>query len=99
MNYALSTARGVSSLTSTIIPELLFQNINIFGYNIFESLKNEKLIGIEEINGQKCYQIDGNHLLNGTIKMWIAKDDFLIRKIETDKKVSNFRVKSTSTIL
>lgn len=92
----LSAARGVSSLTSTQIPELLFSlNYSILGVNIFESLTNEKLIGLEEISGQKCYRIDGNKIKEGTISIWISKDDFLIRKIEIDQKVSNFRVKST----
>ncbi len=90
----LLAAVGVSSLTSTIIPMLLLPNTT-FHSSIFTQLKDEKLIDVEDINGNQCYRIDGNYLTSGTIKIWISKDDFLIRKIEIDKKVKDFRVKST----
>ena len=95
LDSPLAAAAGVSSLTSTIIPILLLTNTT-FRSSIFTLLKDEKLIGIEEVNRNQCYRIDGNYIMEGnTIKIWIAKDDFLIRKIEIDKKVKDFSVKST----
>jgi hypothetical protein len=50
----------------------------------------------EDVNGNYCYKIVGNYFKGeGTLKIWIAGKDFLIRKIEIDQKVKDFRVKST----
>jgi len=95
LSIPLNSARGVSSLTSTLIPELLFPNNKISGKNIFKSIADTKLASIEEINGNSCYKIVGQGKLGETIEIWISKKDFLILKIEIDKKVKDFNVKSS----
>lgn len=90
----LSSAGGVSSRTSIQIPELLFPNNDILGESIFLSTKNAQLDTDETINGTLCHKIKGSGF-EGNIIIWIAKNSYLIKRVETDQKVNNFRVKST----
>lgn len=90
----LSSAGGVSSRTSIQIPELLLTNHNILGESIFLSTKNPQLDSDETINGVLCFKIKGSDA-QGDVTIWISKADFLIKKVMSDQKVSNFRVKST----
>ena len=93
LEKSLNAQRGVSSLTSTIIPELLFSFNNAY-INTFYSMIDPALIANEDINGNQCYKIAGSLKSGGTIKIWIATGDLFIRKIETDNKVKDFRVKT-----
>ncbi|GAB2622625.1 hypothetical protein GCM10027035_18040 [Emticicia sediminis] len=91
----LSAARGVSSQTSTYIPELLYPNKNILGVSIFKNLTNQTLQTSENVNGSSCFKISGQELDGSEITIWISKSNFLIKKIITDRKVKDFKVKST----
>lgn len=98
LDSQLSAAKGVSSLTSTLITELLFPKNKILGEPILSSIKDAKNDGIDDVNGLRCYKISGNEVPEGKISLWISKTDFLIRKLLIDKKVQKFRVKSTYDI-
>lgn len=91
--FSLYAQKGVSSSTSTLIPELLYAFNNTYG-NVFHTIKDPALQSTEDVNGKLCFKIVGNLKTEGTIKIWIAEEDYLIRKIETDHPVKEFRVKT-----
>ena len=94
LDKLLSSAGGVSSRTSIQIPGLLLTNHKLLGESIFLSTKNAQLDTDETVNGILCHKIKGSGF-GGSVMIWIAKDSYLIKRVESDQKVSNFRVKST----
>lgn len=94
LDQFLSSARGVSSRSSTIIPQLLFPINQILGPIIFSNTQNFQLAPDEMVRGALCFKISGNGP-EGNTTLWIAKDNYLIKKIELESKGSKMRVKST----
>ncbi len=83
---ALLTAKGVSTLTSYIIPALLLSNI--YGnQDIYHTVAFFALEGAEDVNGVDCYKISATSVQYSKFTVWIGKKDFLMRKMETDKNV------------
>lgn len=90
---ALYAALGVSSNTSVIVPELLMQ-ADFEGRNYYRQLKSYVFDGIEQVNGNDCYKIKcGAH---GSAIVWIAKKDYLIRKIETEYTLDPAKIEAKS---
>jgi hypothetical protein len=82
---ALGAALGVSGGTSFMVPQLLLP-ADFKNQNLYSTLTKPVLAATQPVNGKDCYKITGtNHY--GQITLWIAKTDFLIRKIETSKVV------------
>jgi hypothetical protein len=88
MNLALAGASGVSARTAYFIPGLLLTKDLKEKANIYHTLiKQPVLLGYEAIKGIDCYKIKGTDNRGETI-IWIAKKDFLIRKVETETKIN-----------
>ena len=81
MPRALGAALGVSGGTSMIVPELLLTS-DFKKNNLFRTLTKRTIVAEEKVNGKDCYKITGT-TLRGPMTIWIAKKDFLIRKIQT----------------
>lgn len=85
ISHALYTAAGVSSSTSTLIPALLMR-VDFKGQNFYRQLKTHTLEGEEQINGVACYKIKGNGVYGASV-IWIAKKDYLIRRLDLENTV------------
>jgi len=94
LNVPLAAATGVSSTSSILIPKLLLTK-EVSAKSIFETIVEPKYIRKELINGTSCFVIGAKGKLDEDIQIWIGDKDFLLRKVMTDKKVKNFRVKAT----
>lgn len=96
---AMAGATGISSGAAIMITNLLMPGvIKARHQNIFRSISDAKLESSEVINGRSCYKIMGKENpedKDGYVRIWISKDDYLIRKIETDRNVMDFRVKTS----
>jgi hypothetical protein len=82
MPRALGAALGVSGGTSMIVPELLLTS-DFKNNNLFRTITKREVAAEEQVNGKDCYKITGTNL-RGPVTIWIAKKDFLIRKIEME---------------
>lgn len=85
---ALNTARGVSTLASTMIPKFLFAKSGILGLNIFNEMRDRILLQEEIINNVLCYKLSGSYK-TGTAVIWIGQKDFLIHKVDIDQTIKN----------
>ncbi|MDB5159243.1 MAG: hypothetical protein JWR50_3950 [Mucilaginibacter sp.] len=94
ISNAIAAAAGVSSSTSTIIPELLMPN-DFKMRNCFQLLKTYTLAGVEPVNGKACFKIKGDGAF-GITAIWVGKKDFLIMKIETEKVIDPAKVEANS---
>lgn len=87
INLALAGATGVSSRTSAIIPDLLLTKN--FKQNFYSTLSSPHLNGSEKVGMADCYKISGLEMSSlNPVTVWIGKNDLLIRKIETDRKIT-----------
>ncbi|MEJ6980677.1 hypothetical protein WG906_09470 [Pedobacter sp. P351] len=86
-SMAIASMTGVSSGAATLIPRLLFPKKLSPGRNIYNSFVPDSS-GFEMVNGLPCYKISGKDRLEGKITVWVAKSDFLIRKVENDRIVN-----------
>jgi hypothetical protein len=82
---ALAGAAGVSSGTTYFIPSLLLTN-DFKKTNLYQKVFSPELKESEEINGVDCYQVKCVYIKKN-LTVWIAKKDFLIRKIETESTI------------
>jgi|688.fasta_scaffold439466_2 hypothetical protein len=57
-------------------------------YRTILDLENTKLLGSEEIDGNKCFVLDGIWISSKEIRLWIAEGDFAILKIEKQNAVT-----------
>ena len=78
LRLAVAGATGVSRGSSHHIPRLLSPNIGGF---CLVDLGDPKLLGEEVFEGVRCHHIQGKHPGGGTYRLFIGKDDFLIRRI------------------
>jgi hypothetical protein len=83
-SMAIASMTGVSSGVATIVPRLLFPKQLSPGRNIFNSFVPDSS-GSEFVNGLPCYKITGKDKQKDKVTVWVAKSDFLIRKVETDR--------------
>lgn len=81
LGSALGGAAGVSSSTSYIVPRFLLP-ADFGNTNFYELQKHIALAGSEKVNGVDCFKIKSEWGMGPTI-IWIAKQDYLIRKIES----------------
>jgi hypothetical protein len=87
INLALAGATGISSGTAAIIPNLLLTKD--FQYNFYTSFTSQTINVSEKVGIIDCHKISGVVMSRvGPVTVWIGKKDFLIRKIETDYKIS-----------
>jgi hypothetical protein len=87
LKLALVLAAGVSLRTSVIIPSLLLSEDSL--YNFFSTFTSLQLNGIEKVGVIDCYKISClEKERSNSLVVWIGKNDFLIRKLETESKIS-----------
>ncbi len=91
----LAASTGVSSSTSILIPKLLLRTKILGKANIFHNMQNPILTSTETVNGFVCYKISEADTMNKILSVWIDKEKLLIRKVETDNVVKDFRVRTT----
>lgn len=92
---AMAGSVGISKSASIMITNFLMPGAaGTYSKSIFKRLIEPKLAASEVINGNTCYKITGSDN-RGSVVIWISQKDFLIRKVETDHPVSNFKVKTT----
>jgi len=93
----LATALGVSARSSTMIPALLLTVDFGEKTNLYHTIKTPVLVADEVVNGVTCYKVAGTERDGQSkITIWIAKTDFLIRKIETDVVVDPAKARATA---
>lgn len=85
LSSAVAAAAGVSSLTSVIVPKLLFPE-EVKAPNFFTGITGE-LVQSETLNGQICHVISGVNKNGDKVMIWINRNDFLLRKVVIDKEV------------
>jgi len=98
-SLAMAGGTGISSGSAIMIPNLLMPDaIKTKARNLFHRISDIKLEPSEVINGSPCYKLTGKENVmdkDGYLMIWISKKDYLIRKIETDRKINDFRVRTT----
>ncbi len=82
MSNALAGATSASGASSAIVPKLLL-SVEFKKNNFYSMIRKLVLAGQEQVNGKDCYKITGTNT-RGSVIIWIAKKDFLIRKIEAE---------------
>lgn len=86
-SMAIASLIGVSSGVASLVPRLLFPKQLSPGRNIYQSFVPDSS-GSELVNGLPCYKISGKDRQDGKITIWVAKSDFLIRKVENDRIIN-----------
>jgi len=95
MSTALASASSASGSSSAIIPKLLL-SAEFKKDNFYRMISKRVLAGQEQVNGNDCYKITGTYRLGGSIIIWITKNDFLIRKVETEYIVDPAKTVATT---
>lgn len=90
---ALSSANGTSASAAYIIPRFLFP-ADFNNINYYTPLKSIKIVGNEKVNGQDCIEIKGQ-LKYGSAMIWVSRQDYMIRKIETETKMDPARTEAS----
>lgn len=80
LELAVAGATGVSSGSAVSVATLLMPNIRATSVR---DLKDVRALGIEDVDGTPCYHLVGSLKGFGEQDVWIAKTDFLIRKIRS----------------
>lgn len=78
MRSAIAGATGVSRSSAHHVLRLLSADVSGFAIS---QLQSPALAGTDEIEGVTCYHLTGTHPRGGTIRFWVGKSDFLIRRI------------------
>lgn len=78
---ALGAAAGVSSSTSYIVPRFLLP-ADFGNANFYKLQRHVAVSGSEKINGIDCFKIKSQWGMGAAV-IWIAKQDYLVRKIES----------------
>lgn len=79
LDLAIAGATGVSSGAAHTIPRLLSESVS--GFSLTE-LKDVQVIKEQQFEGVMCYVVYGMHpSWDISYKLWIGKDDYLVRKI------------------
>jgi outer membrane lipoprotein-sorting protein len=78
MGSAIAGATGVSRASSHHVLRLLSPDVGGFALTQLESVT---LVGTAEFEGLACFSLTGRHPRGGTIRFWVGKSDFLIRRI------------------
>ncbi|MBC8051647.1 MAG: DUF2092 domain-containing protein [Sphingobacteriaceae bacterium] len=87
LDKALQKVSGACSSSSVLIPSLLLRTD--FKTDTYNGIKNPALVGSESVNGVNCYKITGKAGKGATdFSLWISKEDFFIRKIEKEERIS-----------
>lgn len=100
LSMLLNAAYGISSKTSRTIPVLLLSSqLATTSNTIYQDYKFE-YEAVESVNGLPCYLLKRMSPKGELIKVWVAKDDFLIRKIESIRDIltqgDKMQVKTTT---
>ncbi len=87
LRSALQGAVVVSASASTLISAILLTNDFDYKVTFFHTLGRSELDGNEIVNGVACYKIKSVSRTGKKCTTWVAKTDYLIRKIETETMV------------
>lgn len=77
IGMAVAGATGISRGAAHLIPVLL--NIGVNGFRVTK-MENLSLLREEEVEGEICFVVRGDHPFGFPIDLWISKKDFLLRK-------------------
>lgn len=86
---ALPFATGVSDMTAFIVPSLLLPE-EFDNHNIFKTLTGLAREPDETIDGDECYLITGKNNAGDLCKIYILKENFLIRRFSDSHKFDTF---------
>ena len=93
---ALAKATGVSSGAAFTVPTLLMPEINL-GWRLTDLIAAKRVKDAKS-GKWECYRIDGKFIdTTKTMKLWIDKQSFLVRRIDSQKDFSNFILDATTT--
>lgn len=94
LGSAVAGATGVSGCSTHNVPALLLPD-RIDGRKLSE-LSDAKRVEDEKIDGFDCFRIRGKEGDDVTI-LWIDKRTYLLRRIKSDSKFSDFRTEETTS--
>jgi outer membrane lipoprotein-sorting protein len=85
LSLAIAGATGISRGAAHKVPTLLLNDDPLLA-----SLKQLKLLGEETFEGELCYRISGKSSASDEYELWIAKKDFLLRKLKNRTDFEDF---------
>ena len=94
ISSALAGAMGVSGGSAYTIPRMLLPD-QIKGWSLTD-MSDIKRIDDSKIENNGCYCIQGRHD-DSPMTLWIDKETFLVRRIDSQHKFDNFRTESITT--
>jgi len=98
LGLALAGATGVSGGSARRIPGLLISEPIGAGWDI-RNLRNLKRLEDAKAEEADCFRIQGETGIDGQgpVTLWIDKARFLLRRLDQQKKLANFRTEDTTT--
>lgn len=94
LGMALAGATGVSSGSAHTIPALLMPDE--VGGRLLTDVRSMEYVGERETDGVSCHCVAGTYA-NHPIKLWIDKEDYMIRRIESTTDFDDFTTEATTT--
>ncbi len=91
---AIARAAGVSGGSALTVPALLFPR-EFFGLRLLD-LATAKRIKDAKLDSSDCFRIEGK-LMNQSRTVWLDKQTFLIRRIDSGQEFKNFSTVVTTT--
>ncbi len=89
LGIALPSATGVSDMTAFIVPSLLLPE-EFDNHNIFKTLTSLARGPDENIDGDECYLITGKNNAGDLCKIYVLKENYLIRRYSDTHKFETF---------
>jgi len=94
LRLALAAATGVSSSSAKTVPALLIPDEvgggRLTGITEAQRIEDAKLDKVE------CFRIQGQYA-GSPMTIWVEKETFLVRRIDSQKKFDDFRTERTTT--
>ena len=98
LGFALTGVTGVSGGSARRIPALLISEPIGAGWDI-RKLRNLKRLEDAKAENADCFRIQGETGIDGQgpVTLWIDKASFLVRRLDQQNKLANFRTEDTTT--
>jgi outer membrane lipoprotein-sorting protein len=98
LGFALAGVTGVSGGSARRIPALLISEPIGAGWDI-RKLRNLKRLEDAKAENADCFRIQGETGIDGQgpVTLWIDKASFLVRRLDQQNKLANFRTEDTTT--
>jgi len=94
LDFALAGATGVSGSSAHTVPRMLLPD-KVSGRSLTD-ITDAKRGEDGKLDKVECFRVEGK-FVGSPITLWIAKDSYLVWRIDKQKAFDNFRTETTTT--